>query len=183
MAGRDIITIAGSVGSMEELRKLLRHLPPRFSGSLFIVVHTSPEGPSLLAEILGGSSRLPVGNPFHGEPIKPGHVYVAPPNYHLLIMPGRIELGKGPRENGFRPAADPLFRTAAQAYGPRVVGIVLSGGMDDGSLGLQAIKRNGGIAIAQDPGEALNPSMPQSAIQSAKVDHVLPVKEMPAILL
>jgi two-component system chemotaxis response regulator CheB len=98
-------------------------------------------------------------------------------------MPGHIELGKGPRENGFRPAADPLFRTAAQSYGPRVVGIVLSGGMDDGTLGLQVIKQNGGITIVQDPREASNPSMPESAMHNVAIDHVLPVKAMPRVLL
>src|SRR5262245_36293164 len=145
MTGRDIITIGGSSGAMDELCKLLRRLPRNFTGSLFIVVHTSAEGPGLLAEILGRASQLPVSNPQHGEAIKSGRVYVARPNYHLLIARGRIELGRGPRENRFRPAADALFRTAAQSYGPRVVGIVLSGGLEDGTLGLKVIKQHGGI--------------------------------------
>src|SRR5262245_61643171 len=183
MPGRDIVTIGGSAGSMDELCKLLRSLPKSFTGSLFIVVHTSAEGPGLLAEILGRASRLPVGNPHHGEPIKPGRVYVAPPNYHLLIVPGHIELGRGPRENRFRPAADPLFRTAAQTYGPRVVGIVLSGGLEDGTLGLKVIKQHGGMAIAQEPSEAVNPGMPNSAIQNVNVDFVMPVKAMPRVLM
>src|SRR5215468_436418 len=180
---RDIITIAGSVGSAEELSKLVRQLPESFSGAMFVVVHTSPEGPGLLAEILDHASQLPVHNPKHGEPIKPGYIYVAKPNHHLLVLPGHVELSKGPRENGFRPAADPLFRTAAQSYGPRVVGIVLSGGMDDGTLGLKAIKQHGGIAIVQDPKEAFDPSMPESAMRNVNIDHVLPVKDMPAVLL
>src|SRR5215472_3731358 len=116
MAGRDIIAIAGSAGSPDELSKLLRQLPGSFTGAVFIVVHTSPQGPGLLAGILKRSSQLPVHNPKHGEPIKPGHIYVAKPNHHLLVLPGHVELGTGPRENGFRPAADPLFRTAARSY-------------------------------------------------------------------
>ena len=101
----------------------------------------------------------------------------------MLVFPGHVELGRGPRENGFRPAADPLFRTAAVSYGPRVIGIVLSGGMGDGTLGLQIIKQHGGIAIVQDPKEAFDPSMPESAIRNVDIDHVLPMKEMPRVLL
>src|SRR5262245_41574205 len=183
MAARDIVTIAGSAGSMDEISKLLRYLPASFAGSLFIVVHTSAEGPGLLAEILGRASRLPVGNPHHGESIKLGRVYVARPNHHLLILPGRIELGRGPRENRFRPAADPLFRSAAQSYGPRVVGIVLSGGLEDATLGLKIIKQHGGIAIVQEPSEAMNPSMPNSAIQNVNIDYVMPVRAMPRVLM
>src|SRR5215831_17023007 len=120
MAGRDIITIAGSAGSMQAITRILGRLPGDFRASVFIVVHTSPEGPGLLAQILDRESGLPVQNPKHGEAIKPGRVYVAPPNHHLLVLPGHLELGKGPRENGFRPAADSLFRSAAESYGPRV---------------------------------------------------------------
>jgi len=103
MPGRDIVTIAGSVGSAEELSKLVRQLPRSFAGAMFIVVHTSPEGPGLLAEILDHASQQPVHNSKHGEPIKPSHIYVAKPNHHLLVLPGHVELGRGPRENGFLP--------------------------------------------------------------------------------
>jgi two-component system chemotaxis response regulator CheB len=183
MTPHDIVVIAGSAGSVEEMRTLVGGLPSDFPGSLFIVLHTSAEGPSLLAGILGRGGLLPVVRPENNEAIRAGHVYVPPPDTHLLISPGRIELGKGPRENGFRPAADPLFRTAAAAYGPRVVGIVLSGGMDDGTLGLQAIKAAGGVAIVQDPSEATYPYMPESALRHVAIDHVLKVEAMPRLLM
>lgn len=183
MVARDIITIAGSAGAVQELRTLVAALPSDFEGTLFIVIHTSAGGPGLLAHILNQAGKLSVSKPRHGERIRRGHVYVAPPDHHLLIADGTITLGKGPRENGFRPAADPLFRSAARAYGQRVVGVVLSGGMDDGSLGLQAIKQHGGVAIVQDPDEAMYPSMPESAMRNVEVDHVLRVSEMPQALV
>jgi two-component system chemotaxis response regulator CheB len=134
MAGKDIVAIAGSAGAVQEILALVAELPGHYRGSLFIVVHTSAEGPGLLAQILGRSGRLPVRKSENGESIRPGHIYVAPPDRHLLVRAGKIELGSGPRENSFRPAADPLFRTAAHSYGPRVVGVVLSRGMSDGTL-------------------------------------------------
>jgi two-component system chemotaxis response regulator CheB len=183
MPRRDIIVIAGSAGAVQELRTLVAQLPEDFSGSLFIVIHTSAGGPGLLAHILDRSGPLPVIKPRDGDAIRPAHVYVAPPDHHLLVRSGHIELGNGPRENGFRPAADPLFRSAANVYGPRVVGIVLSGVLDDGTLGLQAVKSHGGVAIVQHPEEALYPGMPENALRNVAVDHVLRVCEIPALLL
>jgi len=183
MPARDIVVVAGSAGAVQELRVLIGELPGDFPGSVFVVLHTSAEGPGLLAQVLDRAGPLPVLNPLDHQIIERGHVYVAPPDHHLLVDGGHIQLGRGPRENGFRPAADPLFRSAAQSYGPRVVGIVLSGGMDDGTLGLQVIKHHGGIAVVQRPDDALNPGMPQSALKSVKIDHVLPVRQMPQLLL
>jgi chemotaxis response regulator CheB len=116
-----IVTIAGSVGSAEELSKLLRQLPKSFTRAMFIVVRTAPDGPGLLAEILDHASQLPVHNPKHGEPIKPGHIYVAKPNHHLLVLPGHIELGIGPSRKRFSSRCRPLFRDCR--YGPRVVAL------------------------------------------------------------
>lgn len=182
MASRNIIVIAGSAGAVQELSIIVERLPADFGGSVFIVVHTSADSPGLLAQILDRASPLPVVNPGSGDPILPGYIYVAPPDHHLLIYKGHTELSKGPRENGFRPAADPLFRSAACAYGPRVVGIVLSGGMDDGTLGLQAIKEQGGLAIVQDPDEALNRGMPESALRNVSIDRVVKVETMARVI-
>jgi two-component system chemotaxis response regulator CheB len=116
------------------------------------------------------------------ERIQPGHIYVAPPDQHLLVEPNRIRLTRGPKENRFRPAVDPLFRSAAQAYGPRVIGVILTGNLDDGTAGLWAVKRLGGTAIVQDPQDALAPSMPRSALRQVEVDHCLPLAEIAPLL-
>src|SRR5262249_18523422 len=150
-------------GGVPALMDLVSRLPKNLAAALLIVVHTSPDGPGILPLILERAGPLKIGSAENAQPIVAGHIYVAPPDRHLLVKRGAIRLGKGPRENGFRPAVDPLFRTAAGWYGPRVVGIVLSGGLDDGTMGLLAIKEHGGTAIVQDPMEALFPSMPQSA--------------------
>src|SRR5262249_6904846 len=120
-----------------------------------------------------------VSGALDGRPIQPGHVYVAPPDLHLLIEPGRMRLSRGPRENRHRPAIDPLFRTASRAYGPRVIGIVLTGMLDDGALGLDLVKQRGGITIVQDPQEAMFDPMPLNAMKVSDVDYVLKVAEMP----
>src|SRR5204862_2907014 len=117
-----------------------------------------------------------------GEKFKIGRIYVAPPDFHLLIRDGEVGVTRGPKENGFRPAVDVLFRTAARSHGARVVGIVLTGGLDDGTVGLTHIKSEGGIAVAQDPTEAVFASMPRSAIDNVEVDYVVPVAAMPALL-
>ena len=180
--GRNIIVIGASAGGVQALQELMGGLPGQFPAAVFVVVHTSPDSPGILPQILERAGPLPAAHAKNGERIRHGHVYVAPPDSHLLIKHGHVELSRGPSENGFRPAVDPLFRTAARAYGPQVVGVVLSGGMDDGTLGLTHIKKNGGIAIAQDPAEAVFPGMPSSAIAHAAVDYVLGAAEMPALL-
>jgi two-component system chemotaxis response regulator CheB len=181
--GKDIIVIGGSTGAIGAIRTILAGLPADFAGSLFIVVHTSPNAPGVLDVIFGTAGPLPVRLATNGERIEPGRVYVAPPDHHLIIEPGRVRLTRGPRENRFRPAVDPLFRSAAQTYGPRVSGIIVSGGLDDGTSGLWAVKQLGGTAIVQDPDEALVASMPQSAMRNVRVDHVLPVAEIAPLLL
>jgi two-component system, chemotaxis family, protein-glutamate methylesterase/glutaminase len=183
VARKDIIVIGASAGGIEPIRTILRGLPADFPGSLFVVVHTSPNAPGVLDVIFSSAGALPAVAARNGERIVPGRVYVAQPDHHLLIEPGRVCLTRGPKENRFRPAVDPLFRSAAQTYGPRVAGIILSGGLDDGTAGLRTIKQLGGTAIVQDPHEALVPSMPRSALLHVPADHVLPVGEIAALLV
>ncbi len=173
--GHDIIAIGASAGGVEALTTLVRDLPPDLPAAVFVVLHLPPDATSFLPRILGRVGPLPAAHPTDGEPIVPGRIYVAPPDFHLLVRRGAIRVVRGPRENRHRPAVDPLFRSAAVTYGPRAVGVVLSGALDDGTAGLQAIKRRGGVAIVQDPEEALFPSMPASALQFAAVDHCLPL--------
>lgn len=180
--GKDMVVIGGSSGGIDPIRRFLSALPRDFPGSLFVVVHTSADAPGILNVIFGGGP-LPAVVAGNGERIVPGRIYVPPPDHHLLLEPGRIRLTRGPKENRFRPAIDPLFRSAAQVYGPRVVGVIVSGGLDDGSSGLWAVKRLGGIAVVQDPREALAPSMPLSAIRHVPVDHVVGADEIAPILV
>ena len=182
MPGRDIVVVGTSAGGVEALRALVAGLPDDFSGSVFVVMHTAPDSPGVLAQILDRSGPLPAGNATDSERISPGHIYVAPPDMHLLLEPGRMRLTHGPKENRFRPAIDPLFRSAAQVFGPRVVGVILTGGLDDGTSGLWAVKRLGGVAVVQDPAEAFMPSMPLSAIGQVEVDYKLTLAEIPPVL-
>jgi two-component system chemotaxis response regulator CheB len=175
---REVIVIGGSAGAFEPLKGILSELPASLPASIFVVIHTSPDTPGMLPALLGRSTALTVAFAEHDQAIEPGRVYVAPPDHHLLLAAGRVLVTRGPRENGFRPAVDPLFRTAADVYGARVVGIVLSGGLDDGTRGLADIGAAGGTTIAQRPDEALTPGMPASAIRGAAVDHVVSAAEI-----
>jgi len=150
--------------------------------SFFITCHTHPSGRSMLAAVLHRVGRLPCISPEDGEAIRPGMIYVAPAGRHLVLEPERLRLVIGPKQNRTRPAIDPLFRSAAHSYGPRVIGIVLTGLLDDGTAGLLAIKRSGGRAIIQDPREAAFPDMPRNAEAAVAIDYRLPVSEMPAVL-
>ncbi len=182
MTQRDIVVIGASAGGIQALTSLVAGLPHDFPASLLVVVHTPPYAVSRLPEILSRSGPLPATHAQQGEVIESGRIYIAPPDRHLLVRTGWIELSRGPRENHARPAIDPLFRTAARAYGPRVVGIVLSGALYDGSMGLLAIKTRGGMAIVQDPNEAIVNSMPRRAIERVSVEHILPVADMATAL-
>jgi two-component system chemotaxis response regulator CheB len=162
---------------------LLRPLRPDLDASLFVTVHFPENSTSVLPRILTRAGRLQAVSAVDGESIIPGRIYVAPPNNHLLLEAGHVRVARGPRENGNRPAIDPMFRSAAVAYGPRVIGIVLTGLLDDGTAGLAAIQRAGGIAVVQDPADALFPSMPESAIQYVAVDRVVPIKAMGGALM
>jgi two-component system, chemotaxis family, protein-glutamate methylesterase/glutaminase len=179
----DLVVIGASAGGVEALSRLVAGLPADLAAALLVVLHTPPASESHLPAILARAGPLPAAHARDGEHIRPGQIYVAPPNYHLTVQAGSLRLVQGPTENGFRPAADPLFRTAAQAYGEQVVGVVLSGALDDGAGGLTAIKQQGGVTVAQDPDEALVASMPRSAIRFDHVDHVLPIAEIAALLM
>jgi len=182
VAGHDIITIGASAGGVEALMALARGLPADLPAAVFVVLHIPAQSASLLPTILNRVGPLVALHPADGAVIEHGRIYVAPPDYHLLIEPGQVRVVRGPRENRHRPAIDPLLRTAALAYGPRVVGVILTGSLDDGTAGLRAVKQRGGVAIVQDPAEALYPSMPQSALENVAVDHVLRLAEIPPML-
>lgn len=179
----NIIVIGASAGGIDALRVVVGALPAGFAAPIFVVMHTAPDAMGILDQILSRAGPVPAITPKDGERIEPGTIYVAPPDHHLLLEPGIIRLTRGPKENRFRPAVDPLFRSAAQTYGPGVVGIILTGGMDDGTAGLWAIKQLGGTAIVQDPDEALAPSMPLNAIKHVDVDHILTLAEIPPLLV
>lgn len=171
----DIVVIGASRGGVEALSRLVRNLPSDLPAALFVVLHTSPGHISLLPEILNRAGPLEACQADDMQPIEHGRIYIAPPDRHLLVEPGRMRLSRGPKEKFTRPAANPLFRSAASAYGPRVLGIVLTGGDGDGTAGLVAIKAAGGISAVQDPNEASDPSMPHTAIAGDSPDYCLPL--------
>ena len=174
--------MGASAGGLEAAQAIVGALDASISAAYFLVIHISAEAPGLLPHILSRYGPLPAAYAADGDPIVAGHIYLAAPDHHLLIEPGRMRVTRGPRENSFRPAVDPLFRTAANAYGSQVIGVVLSGGQNDGTLGLLAIKRAGGVAIVQDPADALAPSMPQSAIRHVSVDVIAPAEEIGGLI-
>jgi two-component system, chemotaxis family, protein-glutamate methylesterase/glutaminase len=178
-----MIVIGASAGGVEALQALVRALPADFPGSVFVVMHLSPRSRSLLPEILANSGPLRVEHASDGAEIEPGRIYVAPPDRHLVIEPGHVHLGYGPREQHQRPCINVSFRSAAMAYGERVVGVVLTGQLDDGTAGLWDIKRQGGLAVVQHPEEAAFPSMPLSALRDIEVDHTVRLAEMGPLLV
>ena len=182
MAGRDIIVVGASAGGVEALSRLVGDLPDDLPAAVFIVLHMAPHSGSALLRILSRQTTLTVAHPGDGEPVQPNRVYVAVPDRHLVVGPGVVRATSGAKENGHRPSVDTLFRSAAASYGPRVVGVVLSGTRDDGAAGLRAIRARGGAAIVQDPEEALFPGMPRSALAGDHPDFVLPLGEIGAHL-
>lgn len=183
MDKRNIIVIGASAGGFDAIQKIVAGLPPGFDASIFIVWHMSPDVRGILPEVLNRLQTLPAAHAIDMEPLKTQHIYVAPPDHHLLLEKGRVRISKGPKENRFRPAVDPLFRSAAYVYGSRVIGVILSGALDDGSAGLWMIQQNGGITVVQDPNDAEVPSMPQSALRAVNVDYQVPVLDIPDLLI
>ena len=182
MATRDIVVVGASAGGVEALTRLVRTLPSDLPAAMFVVLHTMPGGQGMLASILARHSALPISAAIDGEPIHRGHIYVAPPDYHLLLGNGKVRLSVGPTHNRNRPAIDPLFQSAAKAFGARVVGIVLTGFLDDGSEGLAAIQNQGGYTIVQEPADALVPSMPRHALLRLRPDRTIPLTEIGSLL-
>jgi two-component system chemotaxis response regulator CheB len=182
MAHRNIIVVGASLGGVEALPRLAAQLPRDLEAAVLVVMHMSPNAPSYLAPRLDAEGPLRAAAAVDGEEIVPGRIYVAVPDHHLAIDEHRIRLTRGPRESHARPSVDVLFRSAAYHHGPRVIGVVLTGLLDDGTAGLWSIKDCGGVAIVQSPAEALQPSMPSSALRHVDVDHTLAIAEMPDIL-
>jgi two-component system, chemotaxis family, protein-glutamate methylesterase/glutaminase len=179
---RDVIVIGASAGGVEALQTLVSQLSPELPASVLVVLHLMSAGTSVLDKILDRAGPLPATQARDGERLERGHIYCAPPDFHLLLRGPGIHLSAGPRENGHRPAIDPLFRSAARAYGPRVIGVILTGTLDDGTDGLRLIKERGGATVVQDPDDAAYRGMPESAIDHVRPDRVVPLAELGATL-
>jgi two-component system chemotaxis response regulator CheB len=180
---KQLVVIGTSAGGLEALRVIAGALPPDFDAPICIVMHVAPQASGLLHEILNRSGPLTAVSARNGERLQSGRIYVAPPDAHLVIEPGRVRVTKGPRDNRFRPAIDPLFRSAAQVYGPAAIAVVLTGNLDDGAARVWAIKRLGGVTIVQDPADAMFPSMPQHALSRVTADHVAPLAAIAPLIV
>ncbi len=178
-----LFVIGGSAGAIEALRELFGNLPKDFPAPILAVVHTPIDAPGSIPQVLARRSRVLIHNAVDGAPLQPAHVYMAPPGFHLQVEDGRMRLIGGPTENRHRPAIDPLFRSAAQWYGPAAVGIVLSGYLDDGSAGLFRIKQAGGVAIVQDPDDAITGDMPLNAAERVDPDYSVPIRELAPLMV
>lgn len=173
-----IVVIGASAGGIEALRTIAAGLPADFSVPIAVVMHSAPDAAGVLSEILDRAGPLTAVRARDHERLQAGRIYLPPSDRHLLIEPGRVRVTRGPKENLFRPAIDPLFRSAAQVYGPAAIGVILTGNLDDGTAGLWAIKTLGGTTVVQDPDEAMFPSMPASAVRHMQIDHRLPLAEI-----
>jgi two-component system chemotaxis response regulator CheB len=182
MARRDVFVVGASAGGIGPLLQLVRGLPADLPASVLVAVHTSPEHPSVLPALLSARGKLPAEHAVGGEALEPGRIYVAPPDRHVLVRAGTIDVARGPRENGHRPAVDVLFRTASRACGPRVVAVVLSGHRDCGTAGAMSVRARGGLVLVQDPTTAEAPSMPRNVLERVGADHVAPPEGLAAIL-
>jgi two-component system chemotaxis response regulator CheB len=180
---RNIIVVGTSAGGLEALDELVRQLPTDLRAPIFIVQHMSPEntGEALLQR-LGRNRAFHVAIAKNKEKFVAGRIYIGPPDYHLLVKKDHVLVTKGARENRYRPGIDPLFRSAAAMHGSRVIGVLLTGMLDDGTAGLVAIKKCGGTVVVQDPGDAVYPEMPQTALNNVNVDYCLPIAEMGALI-
>jgi two-component system chemotaxis response regulator CheB len=178
MTGRHLVVIGGSAGGINALIDLLAELPPELPAAVAAVLHRAAEGSGALRAVMARHSRLPVASPVDGEELRPGTVYLAPPDRHLLVHDDRLLLTRNAKVNRARPAADPLFRSAARWFGPGATGVVLSGSLDDGASGLATIAAQGGTALVQDPDEAMFPGMPLAALAAVPAAKALPIVDL-----
>lgn len=183
MVQRNVIVIGGSAGAVGIVTNILRELPGDLRASVFVALHVATTCGDWLPSLFARTSKLPVESPTQERPIEAGRVYVARPDHHLIVKEGRVLANRGPRENLWRPAIDVLFRSAAVAYGNRVIGVLTSGELDDGTAGLQAIKCCGGATVVQSPEDAMHPAMLLTALANAEIDHCAPLQEIPALLV
>lgn len=179
---RDIVVVAASQGGLDALKTIVAGLPADLPASICVVMHIGT-WPSVLPDVLAAEGRLPVVHASHGETISRGTIYVAPPDRHVLLHDDHLLLSAGPKENFTRPAADPLFRSAAVNYGPRAIGVVLTGNLDDGAAGLKAIHACGGFTIVQDPSTCVAPDMPKAALKAVPADVVAAVEHIGAAII
>jgi two-component system chemotaxis response regulator CheB len=179
---RDIIALGASAGGVEALRALAKGLPRDLDASVFIVLHVPPHSPSNLPAVLSAAGPLVAEHARDGAAIQPNRIYIAPPDKHLILEPGRMLVRRGPKENRFRPSIDALFRSAAYVFGSRTIGVVLSGSLDDGTSGLWSIKRLGGLTVIQEPDDAVHPQMPRNAREHVQIDNVGRATELGQIL-
>ncbi|MGC1303484.1 MAG: chemotaxis protein CheB [Caulobacteraceae bacterium] len=183
MEHRDLVVVGASVGGLEALCKLVSTFPEQLEASVCLVLHTHNDGPGLLADIIGRFTPLPVSYGKDGDALRPHHIYVAPADHHMLVTPERsLRLNRAPKVNHFRPAIDPLFRSAAEAFDRRAVGVMLTGPDHDGARGLRAIVHAGGIGIVQDPEGPATPSMPLNALFGDHPQHRAPLAEIGPLL-
>lgn len=180
---RDIIVIGTSAGGVTALMELAKALPADFPAPIFVVMHVAPDSPSILPQLLSSVSALEARHPHDGEVVEAGVIYVARPDHHLLLEGDRVLVTRGPKENRFRPSIDALFRSAAYTYGPRVIGVVLTGYLDDGTSGLWSVQRMGGVTVVQEPHDAEQPSMPTNALEFVAADHVVPLAQLGTLLV
>lgn len=180
---RNIIVIGASAGGFEAFKKLVAGFPEDWQASVFIVWHMAADVRGVLPQVLSRHTKMPVAHAFEGELIASNRIYIAPPDHHLVLEKDRVRVTRGPKENGFRPAVDPLFRSAAYTFGNRVIGVILSGSLDDGTAGLWTIKKYGGLAVVQDPLDAEVPSMPENALREVAVDFTVSVSQMADLLI
>lgn len=179
---RDIVTVAASAGGLEPLRTMLAGLPADLPASVLVVLHIPVTGGRALPRILGRAGALPAAAAVDGELLRTGRIYVAPPDLHLLVVGGLLRTSRGPRQNGVRPSADPLFRSAALYGGPRTIGVVLSGMLDDAALGAATVEQLGGYVIVQDPDEAAYDSMPRCAVATTRHPAIRPAGKIAELL-
>lgn len=180
---RNIVVIGGSAGAIDGLRRLVAGLPADLTAALFVVIHIPATSVSSLPQILSRAGPLPAAHAKDGDPIAHGRIVIAPPDHHLLISGERVHLSRGPREHGHRPSADALFRSAARHHDGQVIGVVLSGMLGDGALGLARIVAQGGVGIVQDPDDAAYSPMPKRAVALAKPQHIVPLDDIAPLIV